>query len=281
MNRLSISELTTYSWSLDEDLWRLSELGVGGVGLWRAKLSDFGEERAVELVRETGLAVSSLGWVGGFTGSDGRSPRDSVQDACDAIRLAAELRAECVLLFPGGRAGHTLNHARRMFRTALDEILHVAELNDVTLALEPVHPRCSFGWTVYADWQEHLELVESIDSPRLKLALDFYHFSADRTWIESIDRLLPRIAAVQLGDLREPPGDEPNRCLLGEGVLPLRAWIEKLETAGYRGQYEAELTGADLEPFSSAEILERTVAAFSDLAGDAAGPSPRVEPNSA
>lgn len=281
MNRLSISELTTFSWSLDEDLWRLSDAGVGGVGLWRAKLSDFGEERAVELVRETGLAVSSLGWIGGFTGSDGRNPRDSVQDACEAIRLAAELRAECVLLYPGGRAGHTLNHARRMFRTGLDEVLHVAESNDVTLALEPVHPRCSFGWTVYADWREHLELVESIGSPRLKLALDLYHFSADRAWTESIDRLLPRVAAVQLGDMREPPGEEPNRCLLGEGVLPLRLWIEKLETAGYRGQYEAELTGADLEPFSAAEILERTVTAFSELAGDAAGPSPRVEPNSA
>ncbi len=115
MARLSINEMTTYRWSFEEDVEQFRAAGVLAIGVWRQKLADFGEAKAAELLADSGLAVSNLLWAGGFTGSDGHSYSESLKDAADAIRLAATLRAGCLVVYSGGRNNHTQNHARRLF----------------------------------------------------------------------------------------------------------------------------------------------------------------------
>ena len=58
MPRLSVNELTTYQWSFEEDVCHYAEAGISAIGIWRQKLSDYGEEKGVELLRETNLEVS-------------------------------------------------------------------------------------------------------------------------------------------------------------------------------------------------------------------------------
>ena len=89
MARLSMNEMTTYRWSFEEDVQNYVASGIGAIGVWRQKLSDFGEEKGIELLSESGLAVSSLLWAGGFTGSEGRTYKESLQDAREAMGLAA------------------------------------------------------------------------------------------------------------------------------------------------------------------------------------------------
>ena len=134
-----MNQLSTYSWTFDEDVIRYSKAGYRAIGVWRSKLSDFGDERGIELLREEGVAVSNLMWAGGFTGCDGRSFEDSVTDALEAIALAARLRAECLVVYSGSRAGHTHNHARRLCYRAFERMLPDAERLGVTLAIAPVH----------------------------------------------------------------------------------------------------------------------------------------------
>ncbi len=112
-----------------------------------SKLADYGEEKAAELLHDNNMSISSLQWIGGFTGSDGRSYRDSLHDGLDAIQLAADLRAECVVVLAGGRSGHTSNHAHRLLRAALKELAEAAEAVGVQLALEPMHIGCAHEWT--------------------------------------------------------------------------------------------------------------------------------------
>ena len=88
MARISMNELTTYRWSFEEDVAQYARAGIEALAVWRHKLSDFGDERGIELIAESGLKVSSVLWAGGFTGSDGRSHKESVEDAHEAIRLA-------------------------------------------------------------------------------------------------------------------------------------------------------------------------------------------------
>ena len=85
MSRLSMNELTTFRWSFDEDVVQYQRAGYDAIGLWRRKLTDFGEERAVELLAESQLQVSSVFFAGGFTGSDGRSFAESIDDAAAAL----------------------------------------------------------------------------------------------------------------------------------------------------------------------------------------------------
>ena len=73
MNTLAISQLSTLRWAFEEDVHAYAGRGFDGIGIYRPKLEDFGIERAVDLLAESELEVTSLSWAGGFTGSDGRA----------------------------------------------------------------------------------------------------------------------------------------------------------------------------------------------------------------
>ncbi len=96
-----MNEMTTYRWSFEEDVQRYAAAGIQAIGVWRRKLSDFGEARGIELLKQSGLAVSNLLWAGGFTGSEGHTFRESIDDAIEAIRVAGAMQAKCVIIYSG------------------------------------------------------------------------------------------------------------------------------------------------------------------------------------
>ena len=151
MPTLSMNEVTTYRWPLEEDVRRYAAAGFEGIGVWRHKLADYGEEQAVDLIAGVGAAGDQPGWAGGFTGSDGRSLDESVQDAAHAVRLAGALGAGCLVVYPGGRNNHITSHAERLLRTAIEQLLDFAADADVTLAIEPMHAACAREWTFLTD----------------------------------------------------------------------------------------------------------------------------------
>ena len=51
------------------------------------------------------------------------------------------------MVYSGARAGHTYNHARRLFKDALVELAPLAAELDVSLAVEPMHPACAAEFT--------------------------------------------------------------------------------------------------------------------------------------
>lgn len=265
---LSMNEITTFRWSFEEDVQNYLAAGLQAIAIWRQKLSDFGEEKGAELLAETPLAVSALFWAGGFTGSDGRSYRDSIEDALEAVQLAAELRAGCLVLYSGARAGHTHNHARRLFRNALKEISPSAAQHHLTLAVEPMHAGCSSDWTFLNGIEETLAIIHSADSTQTKLVFDAYHLGQDASVLERLPESVPHIALVQLGDARRPPDGEQNRCRLGEGVVPLREIFQALRAAGYDGYYDVELMGEDLDNAAYGDLIEHSKQAFADLTND-------------
>jgi sugar phosphate isomerase/epimerase len=262
MAQLSMNEMTTFRWSFEEDVHNYAAAGIPAIGVWRQKLSDFGEEKGIELISENGLAVSSLHWAGGFTGSDGRSYKESVEDAREAIRLAAALHARCLTVYSGARGGHTNNHARRLLKSALNELLPIACEFGVALALEPMHAGCAREWTFLTDLNETLGLLEEVNNPQLKLAFDTYHFGYDTSILDQIAGLAGHIAVVQLGDSGQLPEGEPNRCRLGDGIIPLERIVAALLDAGYGGHFEVKLLGEDLEPFDYNDLINHSKSEF-------------------
>ena len=108
MAELAINETTTFRWSFEEDVARYAAAGISAIGVWRQKLSDCGLAKALDLLRQNSLKVAHLFWAGGFTGSDGRSYRESVEDAAEALRTAAELNSRTWSSIAGrGRATPT------------------------------------------------------------------------------------------------------------------------------------------------------------------------------
>lgn len=264
---LSVNEMTTFRWSFEEDVARYAEAGIGAIGVWRQKVSDYGEDKAAELLSKHGLKVSNLLWAGGFTGSDGRTFQDSVEDGLEAIRQAVTLGAPCVVVYSGARAGHTYNHARRLLREALKKMLPLAEEHGVDLALEPMHPGCAAEWTFVTTLDDAQELIEELGSSRLKIAVDTYHLGFDPENVERIKQLARSIAIVHLGDGRSPPEGEQSRCPLGEGAVPLKDFCAALSASGYGGFYDVELIGEEIEPLDYGELLSGSKQAFQELVG--------------
>jgi len=256
MFKLSMNETTTYRWSFEEDVLAYAAAGIPAIGVWRQKLSDFGPQKAAELLEDQKMEVSHLFWAGGFTGSDGRTFRESLDDAAEALRTAGEIHAQSLVVYSGARAGHTANHARRLIRDALTELAPLASELGVCLAVEPMHPGCAGPWTFLTSLDDVLGLLSSIACPQVKVVFDTYHLGMQPGLLDRIPELAPHVALVQLGDFKTPPVGEQNRCRLGEGVLPLREIVTALRSAGYQGYFDVELIGEEIETCDYHALIE-------------------------
>ena len=269
MVHLSMNELTTLRWSLEEDIEEFSQAGFDGIGIWRQKLSDVGEDAACELLRRKGLTCSNLLWAGGFTGSEGHSFRDSVVDAVEAIQSAARLGADCLVIYTGAWGGHTQNHAYRLVHNALRELIPFAEEFGVPLALEPMHNSCGGNWTFLETIEETLAVIDPLESPFLQLAIDTYHIGfdclADPSIFNQLSDIAHRVAIVHLGDGLVIPDGEQNRCPLGEGLLPIRQIIETLVESGFDGFVDVELIGEAVEQFDYPQLIQKSKSFLNDM----------------
>jgi sugar phosphate isomerase/epimerase len=274
MPRLSMNEMTTFRWSFEEDVEHYKQAGYAAIGVWRQKLADFGEERGIELLHDSGLAVSNLMWAGGFTGSDGHTHRESIDDALAAIRLASSMRANSLVVYSGSRAGHTVNHARRMLLTALKELAPVAEQHGVRLALEPMHRTCAGEWTFLTGLDDALSLVEQVANPAIRLVYDTYHLAWQPGAADRIRELVDRVAIVHLADGKLPNDSEQTRTRLGEGEIPLVEILSAFNRAGYDGDYDVELIGPDLERTDYRQLLAHSRSAYDQLMQRAAAAAP-------
>jgi sugar phosphate isomerase/epimerase len=260
-----MNETTTFRWSFEEDVVHYAAAGIPALGVWRQKLSDCGLAKAKELLTLHGLKVSHLFWAGGFTGSDGRTFRESLDDAREALLTASALDCKILAVCSGPRAGHTHNHARRLLLDALRDLAAEAAEAGITLALEPMHPRCAEDWTFITSVDDALAVLDRLGSPQVKIVLDVYHLGQDDRLLARIPEILPYVALVQLGDARRPPDGIQDRCRLGEGNIPLPAIVSALRAGGYDGYYDVELLGEELETADYHSLLEHAKEAYERL----------------
>lgn len=263
--KFSVNELTTFRWTFEEDVERYTAAGIHAMGVWRQKLSDYGEEKGAELLAERGIKVSNLLWAGGFTGSDGRSFNESVTDAMEALRLAALLKCRSLVVYSGPKAGHTHSHARRLLSEALTRLAPLAEEFGVDLAIEPMHLCCANEWTFLTDLYETLDFLAGFDCAHFKLAVDTYYVGRDERFLQQIDKIAQHVSIVHLADSQGPPCSEPDRCPLGTGTIPLRQIISNLLDAGYDGYFDVELIGPEIEATDYQQLLDHTKKAFREL----------------
>jgi sugar phosphate isomerase/epimerase len=265
MSKLAINEVTTYRWSLLQDVIGSREAAIDAIGVWRPKLAEFGEERGIDLILDSGLSVSSLSWAGGFTGSHGQSFDEAVEDARDAIRVAGRLGARSLVVFSGSRSGHTGNHARRLLVDALRSLADFAAAHDLCLAVQPMHPRFASEWTFLTSIDETLEVLSACDHRHLRMSFDVYHLWKEPRLLERIGEIAPFVGTVRLNDWREPPRSENDRCQLGDGEIPLSEITRAFVDAEYDGYYEIEIWSEELWSSDYFELLRRCRQRFDEL----------------
>lgn len=244
--RLSLNQITTYHQGFDEDLIHYREAGIGRVGVWRPKLEEFGELTALEMLEDLDMGVSSVSWVGGFTGRHGYAFDDAIREARELIRWAGMARAESVVIASGGRAGHTARHARRLLVEALEILGPEASAANVKLAVQPMMTLFAEEWTFLATIDETLQILSEVDHPQVGMAFDTYHLWREPNLLNRIRQIAHQVALVQLSDWHREPQSEYDRTLIGDGTIPLAEIVQAFEDSEYTGSFEISLWSEEL-----------------------------------
>jgi len=255
MIHVAISQLTMSRWELPEEIAGLTAHGFGCLSLWRAKLSDIGQQAAATLLAESGMRASSLQWAGGFTGGDGRTFAESIDDAREAIEAAGVVGASVLVIHSGCRGGHTRAHARRLLAQAIDKLAPLATSTGVTLAVKPMHAAAAPGCSFLTRPEDALELVEEFADPAVRMALDLWQFGDDLELFRLLPRLAAATAVVQVADRQGPPTAELERLPAGHGSLPLESLVAALVDQGYDGHFEFDPVGETVAALGYERVL--------------------------
>ncbi|MER7662423.1 sugar phosphate isomerase/epimerase family protein [Streptomyces sp. NPDC096193] len=267
-SRFSINQMTVKQLSLPELTKACLRLGVSGVGLWREPVRSYGVAATAALVRDAGLAVTSLCRGGFFTAIDPGERARALDDNRAAIDEAATLGTDTLVLVSGGLppGSADLAGARERIADALSVLAPYAGERGVRLAIEPLHPMYAADRCVVSTLTQALALAGRFPSSQVGVVVDTYHIWWDDTAPDAVARAGAegRIHAFQLADWTTPlpAGVLNGRGQIGDGSIDMRAWRSRVDAAGYSGPIEVELFNERLWARDGEEVLTETVRRF-------------------
>lgn len=268
LSRFSINQMTVKQLSMPELVAGCVELGITGVGLWREPVAAHGLDATAKLVRDAGLAVTTLCRGGFFTAIDPTERAAALADNRKAIDEAATLGTDTLVLVSGGlpAGSKDLYGARERIADALAELGPYAASNGVRLAIEPLHPMFASDRCVVSTLSQALDIAERFPAEQVGVTVDTYHIWWDDTAPAAIARAgaSGRIHTFQLADWITPlpQGVLTGRGQIGDGAIDMREWKSYVEAAGYTGPIEVELFNDDLWAGDGRELLAQTARRF-------------------
>lgn len=273
LTRFSINQMTVKQLPLPELVDACRDLGVPGVGLWREPVQAYGVEAAAKLVRDAGLAVTTLCRGGFLTAIDPEERAAALADNRRAVDEAATLGTDTLVLVSGGlpAGSKDLRGARERIADALAELGPYAEEHGVRLAIEPLHPMFASDRCVVSTLTQALDIAERFPAHQVGVTVDTYHIWWDDQAPAQIARAgaSGRIHTFQLADWTTPlpEGVLNGRGQIGDGAVDMREWKGCVEAAGYTGPIEVELFNDAIWARDGREVLAETAARFAEHAG--------------
>jgi len=217
--------------------------GGGALYTLRRTLSDFG----VEAVSLNALEQSTL--------ATGEVRAEVLRRCRTMCEWAAGLACPYVVAVPtiterpasppGRRSG-----ARTIYDDSTVVTQTVAALRAMAEIARPFRVKIGFEFLGFANCSVNTlararRVVEAADDPNIGLVIDAFHFHAGGSTWEMLDGLAAeRLFVVHLSDAeRRPRGEltDSHRLLPGDGVVPLRDLVKRLQRIGYSGVYSIEL----------------------------------------
>jgi sugar phosphate isomerase/epimerase len=272
LSRLSINQMTVKQLSLPDLVKGCTDLGIPAVGLWREPVAEYGLHAAARLVREAGLAVTSLCRGGFFTAADPTERARALDDNRAAIDEAATLGTDTLVLVSGGLppGARDLAAARERVADALAELWPYAAQRGVRLAIEPLHPMYAADRCVVSTLAQALDLAERFPSEWVGVVVDTYHLWWDDQIAPQIARAGAggRIHSFQLADWITPlpQGVLTGRGQLGDGCVDFRWFRTHVEATGFTGLIEIEIFNDEMWARDGQEMLAQTAARFREHA---------------
>jgi sugar phosphate isomerase/epimerase len=269
LDRLSLNQRTTASWSLPEAIQGCVDAGLGAIGVWREQLAEVGLEQACRLVSESGLRVSSLCRGGFFTTADPDEAKAAEASNRDAIDEAAALEAATLVLVPGGLppGDRDLRGARQRAARAIERLVPYAHERGVNLGIEPMNPIYAADRGVISTLGQALDIAEQFDPGDVGVVVDTFHLWWEPGIDEQLLRAGSRIVSYQICDWITPlPADTLlARGMMGDGHVDFPTFTSYVSRAGYQGDIEVEIFNADIWAAPPAEVVATMAERYRDL----------------
>src|SRR4051794_27133452 len=237
--RFSISQISTFAASFDEDLVAYTAVGLDGIGIWELKLPADGDDgAALAAFDRSGLEGASavplvpsilpLPRLGGPT-----DPAERVDALCASIHRLAPFRPGGIVCLTGSGIGLDPDAARATVVDGLRTLAREADLAGVPIAFEPHQRDGGEDWSIVGSVPEAVELIEQAgDHPSLRLQFDIWHLWNTPTLFDDIRREVSRFAGVHVSDVHAPTRSWADRLLPGDGLVDVPGVLAALEEAG-------------------------------------------------
>lgn len=274
--RFGISEFTTWPWSFERDVERLSAHGIAAIEVCEFKLNGNDYTPQLRSIEAVGLTVSSVQSTVHSLFPDSLAPQptapeDRVRHIKDAIaRISPDVPHQTPFVIITGAApgGNT----QRVYEECLQHFPDLADFaaqHGVRLAYEPLNPVLFNTDTALWGLDQALELIQTIDHPALGICLDTWNVFQTPNLHDVIRRCDDRIFIVQVSDWRRPRSGA-DRISLGEGEIDNAAIIRTVRETGYGGPYVLEIFSGESLPDSIwradlDRVLQANVDAFARI----------------
>jgi sugar phosphate isomerase/epimerase len=254
---ISVSQMSSWGWSLDEDLAFYEQEGIGSVGIALRKLAATGDPMAaVERVRSTGLRVTNLLARAPFT-LDHPEHWPSQREAASVIMdVALALRPEVVVLTTGPAGGMPWERAADAFAAALQGMATEADREGLLLAIEPTHSLRRDTSFVHS-LRDALELGFRTD---MAVCCELNQCWTERNLSGNLTAGIDAVALVQVSDWSVGTHCTPDRRVPGDGDMPLAQLVPMVLDAGYTGMFDIEVLGPRIDEEGYASAIRRSIA---------------------
>ena len=246
--KFSVSEITTFHQTFEQDVDTYSAAGAEGIGVWEFKLPEGKDADSVARLRDAGLAATTC--IPGtlsiypvpFPGPT--DPKERTAGLCDAIRRFAPFEPEVILCLTGHPGDTDPVEARKVVVDGLRQAARVAGEHGLTLGLEPLHREVYRTWSMIGDIPGTIELMDEIGEPNVTLLYDVYHlWDTDDVLAQTVKNGDRICKSIHICDWRAETRNDFDRVLPGDGIMDLPAIFGALEAAN-------AIDWVDLEIFS-------------------------------
>ena len=209
--------------------------GIDGVPLKDLKAA---REQA-RLAREEGIVIHGLvyGWWPAFVNRDKAFVQKKIEEMEHALRCAAEMEADTVLLVPTRVTGDfRYEDAYKYSQEYVSRLIPTAKETQVVIGIENVWNKFLLSPIEFAKY------LDELNSPAVRAYFDIgnviiYAWAED--WIRTLGK---RIVKLDLKDFQRKGYQWKN---LGDGDVNWKAVREELARIDFRGWATAELSGGD------------------------------------
>lgn len=254
--------------SIADRLAAMEEAGYASVTLWPADLFVHFEdpEATIARIRASSLAASAYQCVRDLEGSPAVVKGRKMELARQFIDQMKLIGCDMLVL-----CSNISDDVDRDWARAVADLQAIGELgraNGIRIAFEPI---CYGSWinTYIKGW----ELVRDADHSHVGLVLDAAHIFLPDTPLEPIEEIAgDKIFLVELSDFAATWLDKRElllnyRMFPGEGMRPLRAFMDRVEATGYAGPISLEVFNARYRAADPRFVAQRGMQALEALFG--------------